>query len=337
MELLQLTPITEILDHRCNSGMSTEKIYSKLPNVLVPILISKLKNSNFCFSQVIRLCMTDARDVDICSGYPDVELGCINRPERFFLYLIDLVFIRNGRLSGRHSQALLVDNSFQTIEFFEPNGTAASWYLPVNIFLQNKFREIYPEYTFLSTGDFCPRVGPQMVSNQGICGSFSLLFLILRVFNESYTSGEIVDLLLTLSKEETQHLMRQFICYLDDYATRQNLYELQRIYDRMSERVANYPLMTNALNTLYYNLDVSKLEEFERVYQPNLYLISFPEISQMLSAPESSIILFEFLPEHQIIPHKTSNYIATFYSSTGDIYLVELKYNQATNEIFSPD
>ena len=111
---------------------------------------------------------------------------------RFVLFLIDLNFISNGRINGRHSEALLVDNLFQTIEFFEPNGPAVSWYPEVSSFLEHEMKILLPKYKFLSTGEFCPMIGPQAISGLGICGSFSLLFLLLRIFNEQYTSGEII-------------------------------------------------------------------------------------------------------------------------------------------------
>lgn len=44
---------------------------------------------------------------------------------------------------------------------------------------------------------------------------------------------------------------------------------------------------------------------------------------------------FNFLPEYQIVPHNPVNYIASFYTDT-DIYLVELQYDQATNQIAPP-
>ena len=69
-------------------------------------------------------------------------------------------------------------------------------------------------------------------------------------------------------------------------------------------------------------------------FPSNVHLISFTQVAQKLTAGD--FLNFNFLPEYQIIPHRTGNYIATFYGKDGNIYLVELQYNQATNEIFPP-
>ena len=70
-------------------------------------------------------------------------------------------------------------------------------------------------------------------------------------------------------------------------------------------------------------------------FPPNVHLISFTQVIQKLNAGD--FINFNFLPEYQIIPHRTGNYIATFYGKgNGNIYLAELQYNQKTNQIFPP-
>lgn len=193
-QLTELIPITEILNYQCKSRESVNSLYSNLPDVLIPILIGKLREQDYCFSQVIRLCIDEETlsNVGICSGYNEVSLSCQNKQYRFYIYSIDLVFLKNGSVKGRHSEALIVDSLFQTIEFFEPNGPVVSWYTIVSSFLENEFSALLPNYKYLSTIEFCPMIGPQAISEEGICGAFSLLFILLRVFNIQHTSGEIM-------------------------------------------------------------------------------------------------------------------------------------------------
>lgn len=265
--LLELDPIPQILSFNCQTTLPTEGLYKNLPDILIPVLIGKLKDREYCFSQVIRLCMDRNTDeVDICKGYRDIALRCQLNQSRFILYLIDLVFLEGQQIVGRHSEALLIDTLFQTIEFFEPNGPAAQWYPVISSFLEYKFSSILPTYKFLTTGEFCPFIGPQAVSELGICGSFSLLFIILRVSNPDLTSGEVISELVNLSRSQIQTLMRQFICFIVDYASRNQFRLLQNLYDRLVDATINIPELVQTVDDLYYNLDRQALLEFAQNY-----------------------------------------------------------------------
>jgi alpha-tubulin suppressor-like RCC1 family protein len=69
-------------------------------------------------------------------------------------------------------------------------------------------------------------------------------------------------------------------------------------------------------------------------FEDNVKLIPFNEAARKLNAGE--FLRFDFLPKYQSIPHKQGNYIASFFDRSGDIYLVELQYNQTTNQINPP-
>lgn len=264
-DLLDLEPVPEILSHECTLQLDTERLYKYLPTILTPFLLSKLKDQDSCFSQVIRLCMIDDVSVDICSGYQDIFNRCPIASYRFILYLIDLNFIRDGRMAGRHSEAVLVDSLFGTVEFFEPNGPVASWYPLISSFIENKFKSIFPTYKFLSTSEFCPIFGPQSVTGLAACGAFSILFLLLRVFND-LTSGEIIGTLVNLPRSELTLLMNKFICYVVDYDLQHNLTAFQNLYDRTSEKIFNVPELNTQLDRIYYNLDMNELQQFIQLY-----------------------------------------------------------------------
>ena len=69
-------------------------------------------------------------------------------------------------------------------------------------------------------------------------------------------------------------------------------------------------------------------------FASNVHLISFTQAIQKLNA--GNFLNFNFLTEYQTIPHRTGNYIATFYGKDENIYLTEVQYNQTNNQIFPP-
>lgn len=69
-------------------------------------------------------------------------------------------------------------------------------------------------------------------------------------------------------------------------------------------------------------------------FESNVYLLPFNEVVKSLNAGD--FLRFDFLPQYQTIPHNPRNYIATFYANNDNVYLAELQYNQATNQILPP-
>jgi formylmethanofuran dehydrogenase subunit E len=84
------------------------------------------------------------------------------------------------------------------------------------------------------------------------------------------------------------------------------------------------------LKSLGFNLIV----KWETPFECCRFLISFNEIVTKLN--NGDFLFFKFLPEYQNIPHNQYNYIATFYGKDGNIYLIELQYNQETCQISPP-
>lgn len=67
----------------------------------------------------------------------------------------------------------------------------------------------------------------------------------------------------------------------------------------------------------------------------NTWEIPFDEIQALLNSGQ--LARFDFLPEHQRSNVRPGNFIASFYSKDGlTTYLVELRYDQSTNQIFPP-
>jgi hypothetical protein len=242
--------------------MKTLRIY-----ILIPVLLHELKSDNSCFSQVIRLCYDiNTQEVKICQGYDEIEVNCDVEKNRFIIYYVDLIFLKNGSVNGRHSEAILVDTLFRTIEFFEPNGPVASWYDVVNSYFEYYFAEIFPDYKYLSTGEFCPSKGPQAKASLPVCGAFSLLFLLLRIKNEELTSGEVIGHLINLSKSELEQLLYQFIYYINNYARIHRLILIQNLYDRILNQIDQDPDVREIFDALYLKLDIDGLIATSKLY-----------------------------------------------------------------------
>lgn len=270
--LMQLEYIPTILNYQCDESTDIKNLYKIIPHILVPVLLNELKSDNSCFSQVIRLCLNqDTEAINICQGYDELEMNCDITENRFIIYYVDLTFLKHDQVKGRHSEVVLVDTLYETVEFFEPNGPAASWYNLVNSYFEYYFSELLPNYRYLATSEFCPNFGPQAKSELPVCGAFSLLFLMLRIKNEDLTSGEVISQLVNLSKSELKHLLYQFICYIDNYARSHKLLSLQNIYDYIVDQLEYDRENRKIFDDLYLKLDRQGL-----IDTMQLYGIDFP-------------------------------------------------------------
>lgn len=86
----------------------------------------------------------------------------------------------------------------------------------------------------------------------------------------------------------------------------------------------------NYIKSLGYNLVIKWGTDFD----VHKFLLSFDEVIAKLNTGD--FLFFKFSSEYQVIPHDSRNYIATFYEKDGNIYLVQLQYNQVTCQISPP-
>lgn len=86
----------------------------------------------------------------------------------------------------------------------------------------------------------------------------------------------------------------------------------------------------NYLKSLGYNLVI----KWETPFDVCKIILSFDDAVLKLNAGD--FLFLKFLPEYQVIPHDLRNHIATFYGKDGNIYLVQLQYNQQTHAISHP-
>lgn len=236
-----------------NEEQTRAKYVDILP-VLVPLLLSLTRKVERCFSQVIRLCYRHG-SVSICSGYPNIKDLCPQN-YRFVFFFVDLIHQNSdGRIEWRHSNALLIDRLCQVAEFFEPNGSAASWYPLVASYLQNMLQDVFPDYHFLTTSDFCPFIGPQCNSGIKMCAAFSFIFLWMRLEDPYLTSEEIITEIIT--RPNLKDFMERLVSYLFDYAQENQLFQLQALYEKLSPQYD--------VENAYVNLDLPLLMHIDDV------------------------------------------------------------------------
>jgi hypothetical protein len=275
-QLFNMAPVMNILTVPCDitEEQFAEK-YAEIASVIPLLLIATLRRvqgvpvgggpkvaTNYCLARVLRLCAhLDENNVVECSGYGGVDLmGCPLDKYRFVVFMIELIKIRAGVLTGRHSEVVLIDTELGTIEFFEPNGPAAPWYPLVADWLQRQFAQqaATKTFEFIDMDRFCPALGPQAIAQQPICGAFSLLFLILRISNPQTTSKRIMDLLLWIPPKYLRKLMRMFICFIHRFVEQEHLKDLQEAYEAVSEHFDD-PSMLRIIDRIYLDFNTPEL------------------------------------------------------------------------------
>lgn len=155
---------------------------------------------------------------------------------------------------------------------------AGRWYDSVSNFLKVQYSTVLPEYRFKHTFEYCPPrsappygpYGLQHTINLPICGSITVLFVLLRVGNPDLTSWYIMKLLMDLPSPSLLYLMRQFICYTRDFAEKKELRILQNFYfhlsklldDKQTARREERSGVMNYVDNIYHNLDFPGLVRF---------------------------------------------------------------------------
>lgn len=266
-QLSGLSPIPDFLNYNCDrdSELSTEQLYENIARLANPILAWKLIGLDYVYLAGYLLLSIDKGTYIVNFHVPNKHINPAKCPidrYRFIIFDISLNFTKNDQHEDSHSEAIIIDTLYQTIEFFEPYSSFAPWYDSVSNFLKIQFLTVLPKYRFKHTFDFCPHYGLQYKIDLPICGSITILFVLLRVNNQNLTSWDIMKLLTDLSKPSLIYLMRQFICYAQDFAKKNELRRLQNAHYFISKLLVNKPESLEYIDNLYHNLDFSGLARF---------------------------------------------------------------------------
>lgn len=99
------------------------------------------------------------------------------------------------------------------------------------------------------------------------------------------------------------------------------------------------------------NVDPMRIVQEEQPRSVDVYKRRFVAIANRVLPSDVKYVLFDFIAsgltqglftrfsfesQHQWIPHREGNHIASFYGNDGIVYLAEVRYNQSANQILPP-
>lgn len=164
--------------------------------------------------------------IDLQTDNTVKHLGC---KSRFIIYHVSIYYPDSA-----HANMLIVDTETQTAERFEPHGFKQSQASNINdimlsintssasidAHLQRWIKQNYPNYTYLSPFDVCPRTGPQTTATsdvweKGFCQTWTILYADARLRSPDLSPEEIQGLLLQYSPDQLHDLVRTFANIVD--------------------------------------------------------------------------------------------------------------------------
>ena len=165
-----------------------------------------------------------------------------------YMVVCDLTLLENfDTKKTSHANVLIFDTRRKTIERFDPHGGSEYKYVElvydkknkilgrqdfkfgnqknnkiestalfnqvyIDTKLKDKFKEIIPEYTYYSTNDTTPYLGPQVKTDEfdGLCVTWSLMYMILRLLNPDMSPPEITIKMIDGTPEELKRKVLRF-------------------------------------------------------------------------------------------------------------------------------
>lgn len=101
----------------------------------------------------------------------------------------------------QHAGAVLIDLRRNVIERFEPAGRLSGTYDTLDMAIEEQFRNRMPTYDYVGTIRAAPKRGPQELADafSGLCVTFSLLYILVRLMNPQRTPKEVQEHLVKLT------------------------------------------------------------------------------------------------------------------------------------------
>ena len=231
--------------------------------------------------------------------------NCFNNNTRILILPIRLDFLNikrdynnfgnvgNEEMTSAHSNLIIIDNLWKTIEFFEPHGISLSHYTAEIISIPNvlenflKTNLLLYDYTFINVSQNCPR-GVQSKQGEfnpsaGHCLAWSLYFIMLRILNINYVpknnksiSQRINEYISTYEPQKADKTVRQFLHYIESLQ-----FQIQPFQ----------PFYFTAYNLMDYVQDLAPIENrlkylipMSLTFNPNSELIN-KEINSYIKMP----------------------------------------------------
>jgi hypothetical protein len=151
-------------------------------------------------------------------------LSNINKCNKRFLYINLMIHWEQVQMS--HVNMIIIDFVNKTIERYEPHGKKMTQDKNKKIAknIDNKFNNKLlsyvglDKYTYISPIDFSPMIGPQTKSDayDGMCLTYSLMYLQLRIMNPDVDQKDIVKYMLSKSKSDMYEILLKYAKYIEE-------------------------------------------------------------------------------------------------------------------------
>lgn len=236
----------------------------------------------------------------------------------------------NINYKSAHSNLIIVDTEFGTIEFFEPHGNkfyGSEYELPYNIekHIQNLIKKLFPIkslfYNFRNVQNSCPR-GLQAMQNlinpnSGHCLAWSLLFIHLRILNLVFDTNYIIDYLHKNTPEQLDLYIRRYIGYLEN---------------------TSHLLEKKLYPTVKYKMMLSTLELDNIKNRIKFLLLHYSDLSSTINKTPDDFIKINKYFEELISYHKIQNFDNIFFKYFNKYALNDISDNSSDSDSeFSDD
>jgi hypothetical protein len=181
----------------------------------IPKFVLKFKNYISLNSIVY---YTDTKELIIPAKLKEKIKNCSNADVRFIYCTFMIDSLKNKGIT--HANILIIDLYKKTIERFEPYGQLSRILeSEINLTIEERLMKIIDlkDYEYLSPFDISPLRGLQTKADAygGMCVSFCMLYLQLRLMNPDTIQKELIDYLLTKNKNELITLILKYAKFVE--------------------------------------------------------------------------------------------------------------------------
>jgi hypothetical protein len=175
---------------------------------------------------------------------PKDLLKSINKCNNRFIYLNLMIVWEQKRIT--HVNMIIIDFESKTIERYEPHGKQAKIdrnNTKLSKKIDSKFSDKIlsyiglKNYTYISPFDYSPAIGIQLKVDayDGMCLTYSIMYLQLRIMNPDVDQKDIVKYLLKKPKSEMYETLLKYAKFIED-KLKENTNEIIKISDELYNR-----------------------------------------------------------------------------------------------------
>ena len=217
---------------------------------------------------------------------------CINNKTNS--YVFTKLVLSSSKLKMSHMNMLFIDLKNKTIERFEPHGSFTSNYIwfyddfkkhnelekaekaykkalgienNINNSISKNLSLIGLEgFTFIPPSAFSPMFGPQQFysdSYNGMCVTFSLMYLHLRILNKNKTPKQIVSYMVNLEPIKLKKIILKYAKYVEESLKKDEKISLNLI-DRAIEFIDNFIKKLRPKRQLYIKYEKREKRKLKR-------------------------------------------------------------------------